>query len=102
MLEPIPPRETLMKSFEKQTFGWFLELWSISGACGVCLGCSHHPLLSGPEQYNLAKPTAKPIEQQMRPENSQYKTQYARNETNKSNEKPKETNEKTKETNEKP
>ena len=79
-----------------------MELWSVSGASGASLGCSRHPLLSVPEQYNLAKPTVKPIENQMRPENSQYKTQYARNETNKSNEKPKETNEKTQKNNGKP
>ena len=80
LADPHPPLETLLKSFEKQSFGSFLELWSVSGASGASLGCSRHPLLSVPEQYNLAKPTVKPIENRMRPENSQYKTQYARNE----------------------
>ena len=79
LADPHPPLGTLLKSFEKQ-FGSLLELWSVSGASGASLGCSRHPLLSVPEQYNLAKPTVKPIENRMRPENSQHKTQYARNE----------------------
>ena len=68
----------------------FEAFWS-SGA--AFLGCARYPLQSGPERkhcsrepYNLAKPIVKPIENQMRPEDSLYKTKYALNETNKSNE----------------
>ena len=77
--------ETLTKSFEKQSFGSFLVLrsvWSISGLlpppspewARERKHCSR-------EQYNLAQTIEKPIENQMRPEDSHYNTEkpYARN-----------------------
>ena len=70
--------EALTKSFEKQSFGSFLVLrsvWSISGLlpppspewARERKHCSR-------EQYNLVQTIEKPIENQMRPEDSHYKT----------------------------
>ena len=70
--------ETLTKSFGKQSFGSLLELWSVWGTSGLLpppspewAGERNH---CSQEQYDLAQTIEKPIENQMRPEDSHYKT----------------------------
>ena len=70
--------ETLTKSFQNQSFGSILELWSVRSMSGLLPPPSpewaRERKHCSRDQYHLAQTIDKPIEHQMRPEDNNYKT----------------------------